>query len=280
MASPSSVEHCFHCQDSNSSQFRDGWRLRSGLFARLCNRCASLYEEGIFCEKFHSENDGWRNCESCGKMSCPLVHCGCIVSFYTYMLLDLGGVICMECSRTNFILERKQCLYTEEQIGKEKPQGNAARQIKVDPQYCSQATDLELQQTSRKTDSVTLPLFQKLLSASDAYQKHGRLVLPKMQSSIPTMTGLVLESSVHFRVQVAHYVAYMTLLDALFPKITSPHGCPVKILDNDGKEWEFQMYVLEGLKDYMVSVQLQAGDMVTFYRTEPEKKMLLELRKT
>ncbi|GMP52828.1 hypothetical protein CsSME_00018507 [Camellia sinensis var. sinensis] len=40
------------------------------------------------------------------------------------------------------------------------------------------------------------------------------------------------------------------------------------------------MYVLEGLRDYMVSVQWQAGDIVTFYRIEPEKKLVMGLRKT
>lgn len=33
-----------------------------------------------------------------------LVHCGCIVSFNTHLLLDFGGIICMECSRLNFLL--------------------------------------------------------------------------------------------------------------------------------------------------------------------------------
>ena len=65
----------------------------------------------------------------------------------------------------------------------------------------------------------------------------------------------------------------MTLIikQAFFPKITSPRGCPVKIQDTEGNEWEFQfrylfnggsmIYVLEGLKDYMVSRQWQAGDI-------------------
>ncbi|KAL7249494.1 hypothetical protein ACSBR1_011653 [Camellia fascicularis] len=256
MASSSSRKACFQCEDSDSTQFRNGWRLRSGHFAQLCNRCSSLYEEGRFCDTYHSNDDGWRDCESCGK----LVHCGCIASFHAYMLLDFGGVICMECSKVNFILARKRCLYSETQIGIGEPQGDAARPIQIDPQYWPRVTDQELQQIARKTNSVVIPLFEKLLSASDADHKLARLVIPKKCA------------------------------EAFFPKITTPHGCPLKIQDTEGKEWEFQfhfwpnsgskMYVLEGLRDYMVSVQWQAGDIVTFYRIEPEKKLVMGLRKT
>lgn len=45
---------------------------RSILFAHfLINRsspCSSVYEDGRFCETFHSNDDGWRDCESCGKV--------------------------------------------------------------------------------------------------------------------------------------------------------------------------------------------------------------------
>ncbi|KAL3325558.1 hypothetical protein AABB24_036671 [Solanum stoloniferum] len=72
MTSPSSstTTFCFQCEDSsNSVTFRNGWRLRSGKFAQLCHRCASVYEYGRFCVTFHSSDDGWRDCESCGKVS-------------------------------------------------------------------------------------------------------------------------------------------------------------------------------------------------------------------
>ncbi|XP_052178050.1 B3 domain-containing protein Os07g0563300-like isoform X2 [Diospyros lotus] len=256
MAASSSRKTCFQCEDSNSSDFRNGWRLRSGHFVQLCDRCASLYDEGRFCENFHSNDDGWRDCESCGK----LIHCGCIVSFHAYMLLDFGGVICMECSKMNFILARKRCLYSESRIQNEVCQGDATRKIQIDPQYWPRVTDPELQQVSKKTKSIVVPLFEKLLSASDADHKLARLVIPKKCA------------------------------EAFFPKITSPHGCLVKIQDTEDKEWEFQfrywpnsgskMYVLEGLRDYMASMQWQAGDTVIFYRIEPEKKLVMGLRKT
>ncbi|KAJ6333614.1 hypothetical protein OIU77_009474 [Salix suchowensis] len=90
---------CFNsdCMDFKS---RKGWRLRSGDFAELCDRCASAHEEGRFCETFHLNASGWRGCESCGKR----VHCGCIVSLQAFTLLDAGGIACMACARKNFVM--------------------------------------------------------------------------------------------------------------------------------------------------------------------------------
>ncbi|XP_075083164.1 uncharacterized protein LOC107781729 isoform X1 [Nicotiana tabacum] len=69
MASFSSRSSCFHCEESTSDNFRNGWRLRSCKFAQLCHLCASVYEADRFCETFHRRDDGWRYCESCGKLS-------------------------------------------------------------------------------------------------------------------------------------------------------------------------------------------------------------------
>lgn len=41
-ASSSSESSCFQCEDSISESFKNGWRLRSGDFARLCNRCGLI----------------------------------------------------------------------------------------------------------------------------------------------------------------------------------------------------------------------------------------------
>ncbi|KAF7112211.1 hypothetical protein RHSIM_RhsimUnG0258800 [Rhododendron simsii] len=164
-------------------------------------------------------------------------------------------------SRGSYLQQaRNRCLHSETQIGNGETQGDAAKRIQIDPQYWPRVTDLELQQIGRKTKSVVIPLFEKLLSASDADHKLARLVIPKKCA------------------------------EAFFPEITSPHGCPVKIQDTGGKEWGFhfcywlnngsKMYVLEGLKDYIGSMQWQAGDIVTFYRIEPEKKLVMGLRKT
>ncbi|KAJ1700708.1 hypothetical protein LUZ63_000487 [Rhynchospora breviuscula] len=79
-------------------QRRRGWRLRSGEYAELCDRCLCIFEQGNFCETFHSDVAGWRSCENCGKR----VHCGCIVSVQSFVLLDAGGIDCLACARKIF----------------------------------------------------------------------------------------------------------------------------------------------------------------------------------
>ncbi|XP_042378408.1 B3 domain-containing protein Os07g0563300-like [Zingiber officinale] len=107
MSSPSSApvaapaaKICFNtqCKESIADHIaprRRGWRLRSGEIAELCDRCSSSFEQGTFCETFHSNDSGWRNCETCGKR----VHCGCIASAQSYGFLDAGGIECIPCPR-------------------------------------------------------------------------------------------------------------------------------------------------------------------------------------
>ncbi|KAI7736265.1 LOW QUALITY PROTEIN: hypothetical protein M8C21_022715, partial [Ambrosia artemisiifolia] len=77
-----------------------GWPCRTGSYADLCDRCASVYKDGKFCETYHLNASGWRCCESCGKK----IHCGCIVSFHMFILLDAGGIECLNCAKTEYIL--------------------------------------------------------------------------------------------------------------------------------------------------------------------------------
>ncbi|XP_022720515.1 B3 domain-containing protein Os07g0563300-like isoform X2 [Durio zibethinus] len=62
---------CFNsdCNHLKSERPTKGWRLRTGELAELCDRCASAFEERRFCDVFHLNASGWRNCESCGKGS-------------------------------------------------------------------------------------------------------------------------------------------------------------------------------------------------------------------
>ncbi|KAK1312287.1 hypothetical protein QJS10_CPA07g01319 [Acorus calamus] len=126
------------------------------------------------------------------------------------------------------------------------------------PRYWPRITDQELQQISGDSNSTIVPLFEKVLSASDA-GRIGRLVLPK------------------------------ACAEAYFPPISQPEGLPLKIQDAKGKDWVFQfrfwpnnnsrMYVLEGVTPCIQSMQLQAGDTVTFSRIDPEGKLLMGFRK-
>ncbi|XP_039045748.1 B3 domain-containing transcription repressor VAL2-like isoform X2 [Hibiscus syriacus] len=126
------------------------------------------------------------------------------------------------------------------------------------PRYWPRITDQELQKISGDSNSTIVPLFEKVLSASDA-GRIGRLVLPK------------------------------ACAEAYFPPISQPEGLPLRIQDVKGKEWVFQfrfwpnnnsrMYVLEGVTPCMKSMQLQAGDTVTFSRMEPEGNLVMGFRK-
>ncbi|KAL5710041.1 B3 domain-containing [Ranunculus cassubicifolius] len=126
------------------------------------------------------------------------------------------------------------------------------------PRYWPRITDQELQQISGDSNSTIVPLFEKVLSASDA-GRIGRLVLPK------------------------------ACAEAYFPPISQPEGLPLRIQDVKGKEWQFQfrfwpnnnsrMYVLEGVTPCIQSMQLQAGDTVTFSRLDPEGKLVMGFRK-
>lgn len=397
----SSAKVCYNseCKELKSERARKGWKLRNGEFADLCDRCASVYEEGRFCETFHLSSTGWRCCETCGKQ----VHCGCIVSSHAFTLLDPGGIECMTCARKNVPwsnpawptslcfhpplqerlkdlsvknwnqlagsgpvpwrqapslfnssipaseqsrfpydvdisgginklnandrlsaspLDKKKiedlserlmngnlklgareifdngnagikseenhssCLSqqssslkedpstpqfgltaphaspneTNAQIGVRngRPRVDARGRSLLLPRYWPRFTDQELQQISGDSNSVITPLFEKMLSHSDA-GRIGRLVLPKKCA------------------------------EAYFPPISQPEGLPLKVQDAKGKEWIFQfrfwpnnnsrMYVLEGVTPCIQSMQLQAGDIVTFSRLEPEGKLVMGFRK-
>ncbi|BBN16131.1 RAV-like factor [Marchantia polymorpha subsp. ruderalis] len=82
------------CGTSSSNSWKPGWQLRSGRACELCEPCGSVFDQGRFCETFHSDDAGWRTCNACKKR----VHCGCIASLYSFVLLDAGGVECFSCA--------------------------------------------------------------------------------------------------------------------------------------------------------------------------------------
>ncbi|XP_047313321.1 B3 domain-containing protein Os07g0563300-like isoform X2 [Impatiens glandulifera] len=408
-STPPNKKICFNsnCQEV-LSRSRKGWRRRTGDFAELCDRCASSYEEGKFCDTFHLNSLGWRCCEFCGKK----VHCGCIVSFHLFVLLDDGGIECMLCARKSFILTPNPALpppsslmlpvqserikdlsvmnqsagsgtlpwrqspssfiYTtqsgshqpvtsevdahsssshitselftadrilngspkfvagdmvgtsngdysninifqklsltktekkdfqfassasqnaangqtmvsqnhllqpntlvnkeygghcgvdlsgETQVWDGRSRADALSKIQLLSRYSPRIIDQDLKQISVDPNYVVTPLFEKMLSASDA-GRIGRLVLPKRCA------------------------------EAYFPTIYRSEGLPIKIQDLKGNEWVFQfrywlnncsrMYVLEGVTPCIQSMQLKAGDIVTFGRIEPEGKLVMGFRK-
>ncbi|XP_031122376.1 B3 domain-containing transcription repressor VAL1-like isoform X3 [Ipomoea triloba] len=83
------------CGSTTSSEWKKGWGLKSGGFATLCYSCGSAYEKVAFCETFHLDESGWRECRMCRKR----IHCGCIASKYLFEYMDLGGIGCLSCAR-------------------------------------------------------------------------------------------------------------------------------------------------------------------------------------
>nr|XP_043630260.1 B3 domain-containing transcription repressor VAL2-like [Erigeron canadensis] len=192
----------------------------------------SIYKAGKFCITFHVNEDGWRDCNSCGK----LFHCGCIVSLADYSMHDFGGIICNDCSRTNFVSAR-QCLKSE-----------------------SNPQDLEKQSIPTAPESDVTFLFDKKITPSDANHNNSRIIISKKHAT------------------------------AFFPELSAGQVYPLNLMDTDGKTWDVnyrywvhgdrRMHVLQGLKRYMVSKNLQSGDTVTFYQRKSDGKMVIELKKT
>ncbi|CAO2839151.1 unnamed protein product [Amaranthus hypochondriacus] len=396
------------CGTTSSTEWKTGWSLRSGELANLCDKCGYAFKQNIYCEEFHREDSGWRECVTCAKR----LHCGCIASLSLVELLDCGGVRCIACARNSgqslnsgkcdgsgpctvtenntgvkqsvkykelngnnqlpmmqnpnsnvafglpkheplpslvqagttwvpnlaqssigifqkrpdksmismpgkdnfvpvdypnlnitlgvppgnhqatsntFVDERDQRKISDtfhqgfvspnlfptfpklafssiaETNPSAMPQLRVARQPvegrgrhQLLPRYWPRITDQELQQITGDSNCTIVPLFEKVLSASDA-GRIGRLVLPK------------------------------ACAEAYFPPISQPEGLPIKIQDVKGKEWLFQfrfwpnnnsrMYVLEGVTPCIQSMQLQAGDTVTFSRMDPEGKLVMGFRK-
>ncbi|EEF33676.1 transcription factor, putative [Ricinus communis] len=153
-------------------------------------------------------------------------------------------------------LETNAGMVSQIRVARPPAEGRGRNQLL--PRYWPRITDQELQQISADSNSTIVPLFEKVLSASDA-GRIGRLVLPK------------------------------ACAEAYFPPISQPEGLPLRIQDVKGKEWVFQfrfwpnnnsrMYVLEGVTPCIQSMQLQAGDTVTFSRMDPEGKLVMGFRK-
>ncbi|KAK4858002.1 hypothetical protein QYF36_009440 [Acer negundo] len=419
------------CGTGATHEWKKGWPLRSGGYADLCFNCGSAYENLVFCETYHLEEPGWRECYLCRKR----LHCGCIASKSMLELLDYGGVGCSACAMTSRlhsiqrdeirngfcalkindaddlrstsvenrvvgddadegkltqlcrVMEANEPNFlhqslrsdTSASLGQDKqeevrhphgevgsgfsgaiqpyvgspkfnkpdsvrsildvrdthesaqpslnmtlgvPSGGsnfvvpfsngstdgkeqrkasppfqqgqrsrpilpkppkyglnmisetnkgATSQLRIArppadgrgknhllPRYWPRITDQELQQLSGDLNSTIVPLFEKILSASDA-GRIGRLVLPK------------------------------ACAEAYFPSISQSEGIPLRVQDVKGKEWVFQfrfwpnnnsrMYVLEGVTPCIQSMQLRAGDTITFSRLDPGGKLIMGFRK-
>eukprot|EP00250_Pteridium_aquilinum_P014911 c22279_g1_i1 orf=180-2306(+) len=154
-------------------------------------------------------------------------------------------------------VEKEASSHTSVRVARPPGEGRGKNQLL--PRYWPRITDQELQSfTNKDSNSTIIPLFEKVLSASDA-GKIGRLVLPK------------------------------ACAEAYFPPISQAEGLPITVQDISGKDWTFQfrfwpnnnsrMYVLEGITPCIQSMHLQAGDTVIFSRRDPEGKLVMGYRR-
>ncbi|KAI3667808.1 hypothetical protein L6452_42877 [Arctium lappa] len=109
MSSP--VKICMNglCGATMSPQWKRGWPMKAGGFATLCYPCGTTYDNLNYCERFHLNEPGWRECKFCDKP----VHCGCVVSKYLHECLDLGGISCIKCTRAKATQPLKQSVANE-----------------------------------------------------------------------------------------------------------------------------------------------------------------------
>ncbi|KAL2899395.1 B3 domain-containing transcription repressor VAL1 [Bienertia sinuspersici] len=83
------------CGAKTTVQWKKGWELKSGEIADLCYHCGSAYEKLVYCDTFHAEESGWRECSLCNKR----LHCGCSASVPVIEIQDFGGVWCVTCAK-------------------------------------------------------------------------------------------------------------------------------------------------------------------------------------
>lgn len=127
------------------------------------------------------------------------------------------------------------------------------------PHNLPEITSGRLPEININSKPALIPLFEKVLVPSDADPCRGMLFLPKLYSEI------------------------------YFPELPLGQKMPLLVQDITGVNWQFvygvwwmngrKIYVLEGFDGYMTLMGLKPGDKVTFYRTEPEKKLKIRLQK-
>ncbi|KAL4587341.1 hypothetical protein LXL04_000210 [Taraxacum kok-saghyz] len=94
-SSSSSTKVCFNSTYKEALDVpRQGWLCRTGDFADLCDQCSFAFKDGKFCDTYHLNVSGWRY----------QIHCGCIVSFHMFILLDARGIECINCAKSEYIL--------------------------------------------------------------------------------------------------------------------------------------------------------------------------------
>lgn len=105
------------CRALLSEGWLEGWKLRNGKQAPLCNSCGLAYKQLQYCDIFHADDAGWRTCQFCKTR----LHCGCSAAVGTYLLVDAGGVECRSCgekdAHPNTVLDRGHAQRVSSELG-------------------------------------------------------------------------------------------------------------------------------------------------------------------
>uniref|UniRef100_A0A1J3JLT4 BTB/POZ domain-containing protein n=1 Tax=Noccaea caerulescens TaxID=107243 RepID=A0A1J3JLT4_NOCCA len=92
----SSLDH-FSSQCSQFSKVKEAGSFLASRLTCLGSEPISAYESSLFCETFHMDQSGWRECYLCSKR----LHCGCIASKLMVEFMDYGGIGCTHCVNCN-----------------------------------------------------------------------------------------------------------------------------------------------------------------------------------
>ncbi|CAL5353282.1 unnamed protein product [Camellia sinensis] len=239
----------------------------------LCVALGSAYENLLYCETFHLEESGWRECRLCRKR----IHCGCIASKYLYDYLDFGGIGCISCTKSletrsipNNDISHGFGPFTANNIGdlQSSDVENRMGGINLDKEKFTQ-----LSKSINANELSHCPQTQRGDTNSSIGQiKREEIVFPngEVRAGFSDLIPRSVGSSI-FAIPKNNRPILGEKDMAYFPPISQSEGIPIKIQDIKGKEWTFQfrfwpnnksrMYVLEGINPCIQNMELQAGDI-------------------
>ncbi|KAL9232408.1 hypothetical protein vseg_007523 [Gypsophila vaccaria] len=256
------------CHDRDIPQNR--WCLKDPTCAKTCDTGFSAVKEETYCERYHRYDDGWKECDRCGKN----IHYECIMALNTFRRNDTHSITCKEC------VEKENLM----------PPNSGASSSIQSPVNCSRLNDsngssvnctgeeiLTDRQTAtipnngpqslgnaaveRSSEQSTPPkpgltfLFEKKLSATDCRVTGGRLLIPKNNA------------------------------ERFFPILPEQPKTPLVIKDAQGHRWKVNVcasshgnsrkYEMDGIRKCIRQMQWKTGDTLKFYR-QPDGDLFME----
>ncbi|GJY31069.1 putative reverse transcriptase domain-containing protein [Tanacetum coccineum] len=167
------------------------------------------------------------------------VHASCLVSFNEWIKIERGTqVMCIECSKINYFLVRKFYNLMDPADG-----------IQTEPHYWP---------TSISPDPkiALVVLFERVLTYADQDIGFDYIRIP------------MIHAEAYLPKAIQSYAKYK------FCIFDWDYNCWNVTISRVDKE----LHIIEGLKQYMISNNLKAGDTVTFYRLVPDGQYAISFR--